>query len=146
MRSPDPEQLAQQVKALLKDVWLAIEKAGADYSDPALTSQQHIIMDLMIERPGISATELAETLGVTKGAVSQHLSILEQRGYVRRWQSTEDGRKQILALGQAGLAYRAEQERFEKLATGQVLQGMSARELSEAVSSLSKLKTVLGDG
>lgn len=143
MRSTDAERLALQVKGLLKDVWLAIEKAGADYSDPDLTGQQHILMNLIIEQPDISATALAETLGVTKGAVSQHLSVLEQRGYVRRRQSSEDGRKQLLELGEEGRAYRDEQERFEKLAAEQLVRGMSARELREAVISLGKLKAAL---
>ncbi len=143
MQGADAEQLAQQVKGLLKDVWLAVEKAGADYSEPDLTGQQHIIMNLIIERPGISATDLAEALGVTKGAISQHLSVLEQRRYVWRRRSSEDGRKQILELGEEGKVYRSEQARFEKLATQELVSGMSTRELCDAVVSLGKLKTVL---
>ncbi len=143
MQDADAEQIAQKVKGLVKDVWLAIEKAGVDYSDPDLTGQQHIVMNTIIEQPGISATALAETLGVTKGAVSQHLSVLEQRHYVRRRQSSEDGRKQVLELGEKGRVYRDGQARFEKLVTDELLLGMSVHELGEAAASLGKLKAAL---
>ena len=139
----DAHASAIRGRELLREVWLAIEKAGPHYRDSDLTSQQHVVLNLIIESPDISATALAAALGVTKGAISHHLAVLEERRYVKRRRSREDGRKQLLELDELGRIYRDKQEDFEKLAVERFALNMSPEELDEAVMLLSKLKAVL---
>lgn len=53
--------------------------------------------------PGITSTELAERLGVTKQAAGQMVAELEKRGYVNREAHPEGGRRRLLTL--TGKAY-----------------------------------------
>lgn len=142
-RGSEAVPLAHQVKDLVKNVWLAIEKAGPDNSDLELTSQQHVVLSLIIRQPGISPTKLAAELGVTKGAVSQHLAALEKRRYVTRRRSADDGRKQVLELGELGQAYKDEQEGFEQFATEKFSVCLSESGLKQAADVLAKLRLTL---
>lgn len=47
---------------------------------------------------GITSTELAERLGVTKQAAGQLVADLEKRGYVRREAHPEGGRRRLVVL------------------------------------------------
>lgn len=53
-------------------------------------------------RPGVTPGELAEILGLTRGAVSKILDKLEEKQWMRRSIKPEDTRVQLLSLTQAG--------------------------------------------
>ncbi len=48
--------------------------------------------------PGITSSELADRLGVTKQAAGQIVDDLEQRGYVRREAHPDGGRRRLVVL------------------------------------------------
>lgn len=67
-----------------------------DLGVPLYTSEVHMIVNIG-RTEGIRAVDLAEQLGITKGAVSQTLKKLEEKSLVKREQKllvlTESGRK-----------------------------------------------------
>jgi DNA-binding MarR family transcriptional regulator len=68
--------------------------------------------------PGVTGTELAERLGVTKQAAGQLVDDLEKRGYVRREPHPAGGRRRLIVL-----TAKAEEH---LRAAGAVLHGLEA--------------------
>ncbi|GAB2964067.1 MarR family winged helix-turn-helix transcriptional regulator [Micromonospora polyrhachis] len=67
---------------------------------------------------GITSTELADRLGVTKQAAGQIVDDLEKRGYVRRQPHPDGGRRRLVVLTERALDHLA--------VAGQVLHGLEA--------------------
>lgn len=68
--------------------------------------------------PGITSTELADRLGVTKQAAGQIVDDLEKRGYVRRQPHPDGGRRRLVVLTEQALDHLA--------LAGRVLHGLEA--------------------
>jgi DNA-binding MarR family transcriptional regulator len=64
-------------------------------------SERHMI-DTIGENPEMNITEFAESLGVTKGAVSQVVSKLEKKGIVKRNKKSGNEKEVILSLTREG--------------------------------------------
>lgn len=65
-------------------------------------SERHML-DIFGDNPGMNITELAELLGVTKGAISQIVSKLEKKGAVRRYKEAGNGKEVRIELTAKGL-------------------------------------------
>lgn len=135
--------LATQINELVKDVWVAIEREGPSYDEFDLTSTQHVVLGLIVTQPGITASELADALDVTRGAISQHLTVLEDGRYISRRRSKRDGRSQVLELDRRGREYQEKLQAFEQFATDRYLSRLSPDDLSDIVAALQNLKTAL---
>jgi DNA-binding MarR family transcriptional regulator len=68
--------------------------------------------------PGLTSTELAERLGVTKQAAGQIVDDLETRGYLRREPHPEGGRRRLVLL--------TDKAEDHLVAAGRVLRGLEA--------------------
>jgi DNA-binding MarR family transcriptional regulator len=55
-------------------------------------------LDVIDQRPGLTAGELATAVGLSPGAVTTALDRLEQRGFVRRTRDPEDRRRVMVEL------------------------------------------------
>ena len=79
-----------------------VSRAGGErLRQSALTPSQFELLLKLIERGGMTQRELTETLGVTKGSVSQMVARLEQDGFLSR---TAEGAALRLGLTRAGRA------------------------------------------
>lgn len=88
-------QMVNKYNALEK-VPLTLKKGHTLYH-----SERHMI-DNIGENPQMNITEFAESLGVTKGAVSQVVSKLEKKGMVRRRRKSDNEKEVILSLTREG--------------------------------------------
>ena len=61
------------------------------------------IVDAVRSNPSINVTELAGTLGITKGTVSPVVNRLATRGYIKRSRAAGDGRVVRLELTEKGM-------------------------------------------
>ncbi len=64
-------------------------------------AQMHVI-ERVGESPGISITELARVLGITKGAVSQTVKKLEDMGMLARYKQEDNAKNVLLKLAEKG--------------------------------------------
>lgn len=62
-----------------------------------LGATDHKCLDLLRERPGITASEVAAATGLTTGAVTGVVTRLERAGFLRREPDPNDRRKQVLS-------------------------------------------------
>lgn len=142
---PNPRASAAQINELILDLWIATERNGPRYDEFPLTSQQHAVLGLIVTRPEATPRALADALGVTRGAISQHLGVLEREGYIHRRRSSQDGRVQVLELGERGRAYRDTVHRFEQYSVDRYLTRLSPGDLADVLAALTKLKTAFED-
>jgi DNA-binding MarR family transcriptional regulator len=61
-----------------------------------------VMLCLVLEQPGITPAELAESLTMTRGAVSKIIDKLEAKNWVARSEKPGDGRVSLLSLTQRG--------------------------------------------
>lgn len=140
-KAPQPvRDAAAEINELILELWIATERDGPRYDEFQLTSQQHAVLSLIVSRPGQSPHDLATALAVTKGAISQHLGVLEREGYISRQRSDRDGRVQVLKLERRGREYRDSMQRFEQYTIDRYLARLSPDDIAEIVIALRKLK------
>ncbi len=70
--------------------------------DTPLTSYQIHLIDCIGKYDGITTTELATLLKVTKSAVSQKVSWLEKRGFIYKIKNHTDSRETSIVLSKSG--------------------------------------------
>jgi DNA-binding MarR family transcriptional regulator len=61
-----------------------------------------VVLCRVHERPGATPGELAEALGLTRGAISKIVDKLEAKGWITRAVKPEDSRVQLLSLTRPG--------------------------------------------
>jgi DNA-binding MarR family transcriptional regulator len=88
--------------------------------EPLYPAEVHLVM-LIGHTPNASITELAEAGGVTKGAVSQMVKRLENKGLITRKQGTEDAKRVALELTSKGKIAFYSHERIHEEADAELL-------------------------
>ncbi|MET9267662.1 MarR family transcriptional regulator [Amycolatopsis sp. NPDC004079] len=132
--------LADRINQLIVDMWAAVERKGPRYDEFELTNQQHLILGLIIRDPDVTPKQLAEKVGVSKGAISQHLARLEQDGYLSREKSPADGRVQVFRLRDHGVAYQRAMEHYDRYLEDSYAANLTPAEMEQIAASLEKLK------
>lgn len=64
-------------------------------------SELHVI-DAVGSHPRINLTAMAELLGVTKGAVSQKVKIVEKKGFIKRYKNPDNNKEVFFELTHEG--------------------------------------------
>ncbi|WP_341998896.1 MarR family winged helix-turn-helix transcriptional regulator [Microbacterium sp. LWH7-1.2] len=131
---------AARINALVFELWLAVERDGPRYDEFELTGQQHAVLGRIVADPDITPRALAEALGVTKGAISQHLTLLKREGYLSRRRSDRDGRVHVLHLEERGRDYQAMLQRYQQYSIDKYITKLSATDVDEIVAALEKLR------
>ncbi|MFJ4028269.1 MarR family winged helix-turn-helix transcriptional regulator [Paenarthrobacter sp. NPDC089989] len=91
------------------------------------------------------ATHLAAKLGVSAPVLSRHIAELEELGFVMRRPDPADGRAQLLALTESGMAKLREFEEQRSVRLRDYLADWSEEDALEASKVLQKLSTSLKD-
>jgi DNA-binding MarR family transcriptional regulator len=73
-------------------------------------SERHLL-DRIGDRPGVNVTEFARVVGITKGAVSQIVKKLENKGLVRRYKGRSNDKEVFLELTGAGQDIHAQHQK-----------------------------------
>ncbi|MGX1977004.1 MarR family winged helix-turn-helix transcriptional regulator [Streptomyces kronopolitis] len=134
--------LAARINQSLMDLWLRTEQHGPRYDDFALAAQQHVVLGEIVADPDVTPKQLAETLGISKGAVSQHLTRLERDHYISRQRSPHDGRVRVFQLEPRGTAYQRAVHHYEQHLAGTYIAKLSLTDMQEINTALTKLKQV----
>lgn len=136
-------QVAEQINQTIEDIWIMLEKMERAYTNFALNNQQYVLLTLVMRHPSCSPSELADKMAITKSAVSQQLTKLEQDGYIIKMQHEEDKRAFSVELGEKGLLYKQEVEAFNQQITEKYHAHLTTEELAEMLATLEKMKKIL---
>ncbi|MBS4220109.1 MarR family transcriptional regulator [Bacillus sp. FJAT-49711] len=137
------ENLAEEINHTLEELWLLLETKERTYTNFQLNNQQYALLTLIIRHPSSTPTDLAEKMNITKSAISQQLVKLEIEGYIYRKQHSEDKRTISVELGEKGLLYKKEMERFMQQVSEKYYASLSTDELTNFLSALQKLTKVI---
>lgn len=97
--------------------WIWHEKPQNDYGTGAVfTSKEVHTVSHIADCPGITATELALSMNKTKGAISQMLKKLEQKGLIRRETDPQNNNRIQLYPTAEGLRLDAAHREFDSRA------------------------------
>lgn len=139
------DNLPEEINQTLEELWLLLETKERAYTDLQLNNQQYSLLTLIIRHPSSTPTGLAEKMNITKSAISQQLVKLEMDGYIYRKQHLEDKRAFSVELGEKGLLYKTEMEKFMMQLSEKYYAILSPEELSNFLSALQKLTKVIDE-
>ncbi|MEQ4300281.1 MarR family transcriptional regulator [Plantactinospora sp. B6F1] len=88
---------------------------------------------------GVTGTELAERLGVTKQAAGQLVDDLERRGYLRRQPHPGGGRRRLIVLTERAVEHLATAGRVLHTLEAELAAGVGAGDLAVLRTELSRL-------
>jgi DNA-binding MarR family transcriptional regulator len=80
--------------------WHFVGIAAARGTD--LTQEQWFVLNKLRRQPGVSQTELGESLFADRPNMTRMLAAMERRGWIRRAADPEDGRRTLVHLTAAG--------------------------------------------
>lgn len=98
------------------------EKIQTDYgTGETYTSLEVHTVTRVEDNPGITVTEIAEQTNRTKGAVSQIITKLENKGLIRREKDPENPRRVSLFVTPKGLELSRAHKNYDETYMGQML-------------------------
>lgn len=136
-------QVAEQINQTIEDIWIMLEKMERAYTNFCLNNQQYVLLTLVMRHPSCSPSELADKMAITKSAVSQQLTKLEQDGFIVKRQQEEDKRAFSVELGEKGLLYKQKVDAFNQQITEKYQANLTTEELAEMLATLEKMKKIL---
>jgi DNA-binding MarR family transcriptional regulator len=115
----DRKKTCKEIEELfikLANKYHSLEKIPVDYGvgKDLFHSERHLI-DQIGDCPEKNITELAQFMGVTKGAISQTVKKLENKGIVTRYKGERNEKEVFLKLTKTGMSvHRKHQENSQK--------------------------------
>ena len=129
--------------------YMRLEEMPFTYGDGIRLTQREIhVIDTIGTNPDINMTQLAEMHGITKGAVSQMICRLLDKGYVEKVSAPEDDRELRMILTPSGrAAYDAHREYHAKRSGGfmDILNSMDASEFAALQHVLASFEAMVDD-
>lgn len=141
MSLPDFEQ---NCAFLIHDTARLIRRRfGLSIRDLQLTQAKWRVLTALMERPGISQSELAERLDIEKAPLGLALDRLEQAGWIERKADPADRRvRRAALLPRAEPALARMSERFRAIEAN-YLRGFDAEEVAQMLESLQVIRDTL---
>lgn len=94
--------------------WKAYERRGHELAGERFTAGELQTLKAVAEFPAKNTTELADELGITKGAVSQGVTKLVERRLLERYRAPDNERETFTRLSRSGsAAYREYMKKAE---------------------------------
>lgn len=96
-------------------------------------------LTMIEQKPGITATELASNMYKTKGAISQTLKKLVEKGYVLRQYKENDSKTLLLYATEAGKMLSSAHKLYDITEIGQTLQELRSIFADEEIDTFYKV-------
>jgi DNA-binding MarR family transcriptional regulator len=142
--APRELQLGEEL-AFLRLIWAVAHNLNATSKSMetslGVTGLQRLVLRLVGQFPGITATRLARILHLNSSTLTGVLKRLERRGYVARQDDPRDGRQALVSLTEAGRALDVPAEGTVEAAVQRLL----LRVPQEHLSAARELLTALAD-
>ena len=117
-------------QGLTNQQWVILIHLAKDPNLPFLIREKHT-MPLM-------ASELAESLGVTRANITNLLTILMEKGLIRQIEDKEDRRKKRLTLTEKGDALIRMMQPDRKISNAKMLKGLTKKDKEQFLGYIQK--------
>ncbi|NLI54496.1 MAG: MarR family transcriptional regulator [Clostridiales bacterium] len=137
----------QEIEALLnqalKDMFYSVlrlqEKSVSKLAKGNVSRTEMHTLEIVQDIPDATLTQIAEMLGITKATASVSINRLVEKGFLIKAQESEDKRKQILRLTEAGDALCKKHTQFHDMLIHSVMREFNVSEYPEVLKSLQAL-------
>jgi DNA-binding MarR family transcriptional regulator len=142
---PDSQHVAA-ARALLSTMPLVMRTVGramrvnGSAETPLLPQQYRLLA--AIGRRARTLGEIARIQGVTPATATTLVTTLESRGWVNRAHDPDDRRRVVVSLTEGGSAILATSQRIAETAMADLLEPLSAEQLSRLLDGLSVLSGI----
>ena len=134
------KHLTKELKEIEKEIRTVINEGHTPFSHHINFTQIQIIHYLLENKSTETCQKDFEAfLGLNKASISGSLDALEEKGLIKRTQSTEDGRKNIITLSQSYLDQQNSIQESLRELDRQLLEGISEEEIDSFFLTLDKI-------
>lgn len=119
------------------NIFLNRELAGTE-----LNATEFMYIGYLYQNDGIMQDELAKEFLVDRAAITRTLKNMEEKGFIERVRSKEDGRERRIYLTEKACGYEKLAESIQKKyisAAGDLLDGQKSRKIEDTVSFMVSL-------
>jgi DNA-binding MarR family transcriptional regulator len=134
----DIQTLSQQILDTIPLVMRTVSAGLRQSNHIAVTAHFRVLW--ILQHGPLSLSELAEKQFVSLPTMSNSISILEERGWIRRTRSTQDRRKVVIEIAPAGLAVLAEARHEMEARVTTIISSLSADEREQVAQGLNILR------
>ncbi|MEM6338165.1 MAG: MarR family transcriptional regulator [Bacteroidota bacterium] len=132
--------------SLVRTYGLINRRLTSDMRDIGLSMAQMDVLVTLHYHPGLSQTELAERLYVTKGNVTGLVKRMLEGAWLKRVESREDGRTKLLYLTEAGHAKAQEAVKVHERLISVTTSDLTTDQLVDLRDTLRVLRTPVTEG
>ncbi|QQE75752.1 MarR family transcriptional regulator [Brevibacillus composti] len=108
-----------------------------------LTVQQENMLLFIMRNQRTTVNEIAANFSITKSAVSQVLSHLESKGFIRRESNPNDRRESFILLGPEGKKYAELIEETDEAFVKKYFSQVEMEELEQMLRTMKKINQVI---
>lgn len=106
-------KVVKNMNRMLDEFNVLITKEVKELDDFHLTSQQEVLLVYISSRDRLTAAQIAQEFDITKSAVSQVLTKLEQQDLITKIVNPDNRRESFIVLGERGKKFMATFEEID---------------------------------
>ncbi|KGP90374.1 MarR family transcriptional regulator [Pontibacillus chungwhensis BH030062] len=130
---------AAYLQHLYEELWMNLAEEEDRFKEYGLSSTVEVLLTTVIRMEKPTSSQLAKKLSITKSAVSQMISKLEEDGFIIKLADPDDKRIQRIGLGHKGEAYARDLEQYDSYVYNLFANSLSDEELTHTAQSFEKI-------
>ncbi|GGD16399.1 MarR family winged helix-turn-helix transcriptional regulator [Pontibacillus salipaludis] len=130
---------AAYLQHLYEELWMNLADEEDRFKQYGLSSTVEVLLMAVIRMGNPTSSQLAEKLSITKSAVSQMISKLEEDEFIVKHADPDDKRVQRIGLGHKGEAYAKDLEQYDNYVYHLFANSLSDEELTHTTQSFEKI-------
>lgn len=137
------QKLVNELNEVLNEYYVFYNKGAKRLDEYHLSVQQENILLYVVQNEGITVNEIAENFSITKSAVSQVLTHLEDRKFIRRKSNPDDRRETLILLGEEGKKYAHLISEADAAFVKQYFSHIEVEDLKQVLLTMKKINRVI---
>lgn len=135
--------VVNDINNISEKLYVISEKEERNFHIHNLNNQQQVILNLIINHPDFSPSDIAKSMNISKSAISQQLYKLEESGYIEKYKLESDKRLIRISLKEKGIEYKQQSEKYYEELLNKYKSQLSLKEVTDIRDSLEKLLQVI---
>lgn len=138
--------LIRTVKELNQTVYeinLTLMQKYESQIDNEITSKQAVLLEILQKYNTMTVSEIADLMKVTSSAVSQIISKLEKKNYVRREINPNNRREIMVFMGEEGFRYFEARDRIDQTIIEKYYSQLDFEDVLHLKNTFKKLKSII---
>ncbi len=138
--------MIRTVKELNRTVYeinLTLMQKYESQIDNEITSKQAVLLEILHKNNILTVSELADLMKVTSSAVSQIISKLDKKNYVRREINPNNRREIMVLLGEEGFRYFEARDRIDQTIIEKYYSQLDFEDVLHMKNTFKNLKSII---